>query len=189
MFSLIILTVSFLTLNVFAASVTPVRFFGNDVNNFTPPTGFVYIPQLQSSDQAGTKVYKFDSNGQLDPAGTNVLTLTIGKNPGQNFNTLLSWTWSGSYPLDSIIIKGGPAYNLYQYPSNVTSDTNLVAPTLPSGNPANINHISIVLNPQKLPPVPPTPPTPPNVIGIIAILIFVFSLVAALILRNRIRLC
>ena len=60
-------------------------------------------------------------------------------------------------------MKGGPAFNLYQYDPSVREDTNLVAPINPSGLPANVSHVSVVICPDDFPPDPATPTPEPTV--------------------------
>ncbi len=145
-----------MSLTALAASVTPVEYPGNDANpaDYTPPTGCVRTT-LPDSDVVGTHVYKFNGNGVLDPAGTNMFTLVVGIETGTSYTQVLFWEWSGDYPLFAVIAKGGPGFNLYEYNGAVTSDTNLVSPDVSSGQPADISHVSVVLCPNGQPPVPP----------------------------------
>ncbi|MDP4132759.1 MAG: hypothetical protein Q8882_01960 [Bacillota bacterium] len=151
----------------YCASVTPTTIKGNDENpnKYTPPVGCVRI--TLPDKLPGSYTYKFNDNGQLDSSGTNIFTLTIVKIQPKTYNEVSDWSWNGSYPLSAVIVKGGPAFNLYEY-NGQTSDTNLTAPLNPSGKPYNINHVSIVICPQNQ----PTPPTPtPTVIAIIVALL------------------
>lgn len=162
---------------VLAASVTPTEYPGNDANpnQFTPPAGSVRVT-LPDSDQEGTHIYKFNEFGQLDPEGTDTLTLVVGTAPGTDYTQVLSWSWSGSSTLSAVIVKGGNAFNLYQY-NGQTSDTNLVSPNNASGHPADISHVSVIIYPE----VPP--PNPPDceitiVIEFVIILIILFIILA-----------
>lgn len=164
----------------FAASVTPILYSGNDANpnQFTPPAGSVRIT-LPNSSQEGTHVYTFNEFGELDSAGSDTLTIVVGKATGTDYTQVLSWTWNGTSTLDAIILKGGPAFNLYQY-NGETSDTNLVCPTNPSGHPADISHVSVILFPQVSPPVPPDCSNKPIVIE----LIIIMTLIVILLITN-----
>lgn len=173
-------------LTTLAASVTPVEHPGNDANqmDYTPPEGCVRTT-LPDSDIAGTHIYKFNNNGVIDPNGTNILTIVVGTAPETSYTQVLSWSWTGSYPLFAIILKGGPAFNLYEYNGTATSDTNLVSPVNASGHPADISHVSVVLCPNGEPPVPPDGNTTCCVIMIILLVIILFLIIFVLILINN----
>lgn len=164
LFPCIFLLLTVLSVNVFGASVVPGLHPGNDANSYTPPEGCIRTT-LPQSDEVGTHVYKFNDSGQLDASGTNTLTIEVGIAPSTSYTQVLSWSWSGSYPLYSIIVKGGDAFNEYVYDGAATSDTNLVSPINASGHPADISHVSVVLCPEGVPPTPspsPTPSAPPT---------------------------
>lgn len=163
----------------YCASVTPTTILGNDANpnRYTPPEGCVRLT-LPNSDVPGTYTYKLNDNGEFAPDGTNIFTLNVGKAPGNDYTEVLSWSWSGSYTLKAVIVKGGPAFNLYEY-NGQTSDTNLVSPTNPSGKPADISHVSIVVCPKN-PPVPPTPPDGNIICAIFVVILLAFILIAFL---------
>lgn len=179
-FLAIILSIA-LSINALAASVIPIEHPGNDANSYTPPEGCVRTT-LPESDEIGTHVYTFDDFGQLDPNGTNTLTIEVGIAPATDYTQVLSWSWSGSYPLYSIIVKGGPAFNEYVYDGTQTSDTNLVSPINPSGKPADISHVSVVLCPEESPPVPPPIDDTCCIFIILILIVVVFLLVAILII-------
>ncbi len=143
---------SAMTLSAFAASVSPIEHPGNDANTYVPPEGCIRTT-LPDSDQIGTHDYNFNDFGQLDTSGTNTLTVVVDSTG--SYTRVASWSWSGSYPLYAVIVKGGPAFNEYVYDGTATSDTDLVSPTNPSGLPANISHVSVVLCPEELPPPQP----------------------------------
>ena len=65
------------------------------------------------------------------PAGLEV-TLTS--------QTFVSWT--STFPIAAVIMKGGSSANVYVYGPSVTSDAGLAAPVGPSGNPANLSNIT-----------------------------------------------
>ena len=170
-------------LTVLAASVVPVEYPGNDANpaDYTPPEGCVRTT-LPDSDVVGTHVYRFNGNGVLDPSGTNIFTLVVGIEPGTEYTQVLSWEWDGSYDLFAVIVKGGPAFNLYEYGGTATSDTNLVSPVTQSGFPADISHVSVVLCPDGEPPVPPDGVEVCCIIIIILLVLMMCLLIAILIM-------
>jgi hypothetical protein len=147
---------------VYAASVSPQLFPGNDSNpaDYTPPPGYIHY-EIPGSGAPGTYTVRFNATGAVDPNGPYSFTVVVGTAPGESFTKVLSW--SSNFPVFAVIVKGGDAFNLYQYNGAVQADTNLVSPNNASGNPANVNHVSIVFNPEDLPPQPPTTtpsPTP-----------------------------
>ena len=143
-----------------AASVPPQYFPGNDANDYTPPEGCLHY-QIPNSDEGGSHTISFDSDGNIDPAGPYSFTATVGTLEGTNFTQVLSW--SSNFPIYAVIVKGGPAFNLYQYDPSVREDTNLVAPINPSGLPTNVSHVSVVICPDDFPPDPATPTPEPTV--------------------------
>ena len=123
--------------------------------------------------------------GELDPGGTNIFTLVVGIESGTDYTQVLSWGWSGAYELFAVIVKGGPAFNLYEYNGTATSDTNLVSPVNQSGNPADISHVSVVLCPDGEPPAPPDGITTCCIIIIVLLVLILMVLVAvAIVLFN-----
>lgn len=129
-----------------AASVTPVRFDGNDSNpsDYTPPAGTIHY-EIPGSGTAGTYTVHFNDQGQVDPNGACTFTVTVGTATGKNYTQVLSW--SSNFPVYAVIVKGGNAFNLYQYPTTTRSDTDLVSPNNASGHPADVSHVSIVFYP------------------------------------------
>lgn len=63
-----------------------------------------------------------------------------------------SFTTDGTL-VSSVIVKGGPAFNLYSYPSpGVTSDSDLSAPINPNnGRPYGLSHLCFSLGDEKDP--------------------------------------
>ena len=182
---ILIVLITALPLSAYCASVTPVEYEGNDANKhqYTPPVDSVRLT-LPGSNKEGTFTYTLNDAGELDPNGTNIFTLTVGKAPGTNYTQVLSWSWQGTYELYAVIVKGGSAFNLYEYNGTATSDSNLVSPVNPSGHPANISHVSIIVYPAETP-VPPEPTD--NVCCIIlAVLLLASILINILLIR---RLC
>lgn len=154
---LLLFMLSFFT-PVLAASVPAQTFSGNDANDYTPPEGCIRY-QIPKSDIKGSHTVNFDSEGNVDPDGPYSFTVTTGTIPGNEYTQVLSW--SSNFPIYAVIVKGGDAFNLYQYDPSVRGDTDLVSPDNPSGNPADVSHVSIVICPDCFPPQPPTPtPTP-----------------------------
>lgn len=143
---------------VMAASVPAQYFPGNDANDYTPPEGCLHY-QIPNSDEEGSHTISFDSDGLVDPDGPYTFTVVVGTLPGNEYTQVLSW--SSNFPIYAVIVKGGNGFNLYQYDESVRGDTDLKSPVNPSGNPANVSHVSVVICPDSFPPQPPTPtPTP-----------------------------
>jgi heme/copper-type cytochrome/quinol oxidase subunit 2 len=188
-FIILLITLA-LPLTTFAASVDPVEHDGNDANpnDYTPPVDCIRTT-LPDSDVTGSHIYKFNNSGQLDPTGTNTLTLIVGIAPQTSYTQVLSWAWSGSYPLFAIIVKGGPAFNLYEYDGTANSDTSLVSPVNPSGDPADISHVSVILCPNGEPPTPPDGNTTCCIIAVVLLTIIVVLLFAVLVLLINIKCC
>jgi hypothetical protein len=144
-----------------AASVIPDYHYGNDSNqkNLITPASCTYY-KFDNSYNSGIYTVRFDCNGKVDPNGSVIFSITVGKNPSESFTKVTSW--QGNVPVYAIIVKGGPAYNLYKYNiTPTTSDTNLTAPIVSSGKPANVSHVSIIYCPGACPTSMPTQsPTP-----------------------------
>jgi hypothetical protein len=142
---------------------------GNDSNSqqYTPPEGCIHY-EIPGSATPGTYNVKFDDEGNVDTDGTLEFSITVGQENDEDFTKVLSW--SSNFPIYAVIVKGGDAFNLYQYPSTARFDTDLVSPTNESDKPANISHVSVVICPDNFPtqtpsqtPAETTPPatTPP----------------------------
>lgn len=142
----------------YAASVLPQTFPGNDSNSYTPPEGCIHY-EIPNSSEEGTHTVTFDETGTIDPNGAYSFTVVVGTEEGEDFTKVLSW--SSNFPIYAVIVKGGNAFNLYQYDIDVRGDTDLVSPDNESGHPANVSHVSIVICPEDFPPDPPTPSCPP----------------------------
>lgn len=176
---------------VYGASVPPQTIPGDDSNpnDFQPSKGCIHH-EISNSDNNGTHTIKFNTQGQVDPNGPFEFTIVVGTVQGESFTKILSWT--SNFPVQAVIVKGGPAFNLYSYGTDVRGDTNLASPTIPSDNPADISHVSVVICPDEFPPpTEPTCATEPcpayllngnciNMIGIIVI--FVLLIIAFLLL-------
>ncbi len=157
--SLMLIVVFTVFTPVYAASVPPQLFPGNDSNpnDFTPPEGCIHY-EIPDSGNVGTHTVRFNEFGEVDPQGPYIFTVVVGKEQGEDFTKVLSW--DSNFPIDSVIVKVGNAFNLYQYESGVRHDTNLVSPNNPSGDPADVSHVSVVICPDEFP--PPTEPTEPT---------------------------
>lgn len=149
-----------------AASVEPIEMPGNDIpqqDKITPP-GCVFY-SFENNSAPGTYTVEFNLSGEVEPGGPLVFTNTIGTATGNTYTELLSW--NANFPVYAVIVKGGPNYNLYVY-DTATSDTNLVSPTVGSGDPADVSHTSLIFCPPFMPTMTPTPtptmppPPPPN---------------------------
>lgn len=144
-----ILLVALSVSTAYAASVTPQLFPGNDSNpaDYQPPSGYIHY-EIPNSSIAGTHVATFNKYGAADPGGQFTFTVVVGTEVGQTYTSVLSWT--SNFPLYAVIVQGDDAFNLYQYNFSLLSDTNLVAPDITVGQPADVNHVSIVFNPVVL---------------------------------------
>lgn len=164
---IIILAIAIMVLigaTAIAASVDPIEMPGNDIQDkdeITPPGCIFY--SFEDNSATGTYVVEFNLNGEVEPGGPLRFENTIGTNPGGYTEVT---TWSANFQVYAVIVKGGPNYNLYVY-NTANSDTNLVSPDTPSGNPADVSHTSLIFCPPFMPtstptPTPTTPPIPPD---------------------------
>jgi hypothetical protein len=65
-----------------------------------------------------------------------------------------SVTWSSEFPIVAVIVKGGPAANVYLATSALLADSALVAPTVASGQPADVSNVTFCWDPDPAgPPV------------------------------------
>lgn len=145
-------------LMVSAASVTPVRHEGNDIpqsDTLTPP-GCIYY--TFGDNPPGIYSVRFTTEGQPDPAGPLIFTTEIGTKTGDDFTSVL--IWQSNFPIYAVIVKGGNAFNFYQYPANSMSDTDLVSPLNASGIPADVSHVSLIFCPGEATPTPTPTETP-----------------------------
>ncbi|MGH3859988.1 hypothetical protein [Actinokineospora sp.] len=77
-----------------------------------------------------------------------IVTLTV---TGSTF----SFTTIDGFLVTSVIVKGGPGFNLYTYPApGVTSDTGLHSPVNPNGGFAGLSHLCF-FGDEKGEPEPP----------------------------------
>jgi uncharacterized repeat protein (TIGR01451 family) len=99
-----------------AASVTPTFYTGN-------PT---------CEDFGYTTITKFDPPNAGTTAG-----ITLIRNGGSSIS------WTSTVAIDAVMVKGGPNGNIYEYPNDTFSDTNLVPPTNPmNGEPYGLSHVN-----------------------------------------------
>lgn len=156
---LAIAMVVLISASAIAASVEPIEMPGNDIQDqelITPP-GCVFFSFEDNSDP-GTYTVNFNLDGQVEPSGPLEFTITIGTQPGNSFTEVLSW--NANFAVYAVTVKGGPNYNLYVY-DTATSDTNLVSPTVASGQPADVSHTSLIFCPPFIPVTPTPKPCPP----------------------------
>jgi hypothetical protein len=59
-----------------------------------------------------------------------------------------SVTWSSDVPIVAVIVKGGPAANVYLYTPALFADSGLVSPVGPSGQPADISNVTFCWDPD-----------------------------------------
>ncbi len=56
-------------------------------------------------------------------------------------------TWTSTFPVGAVIVKGGPRANVYQYTPGRFGDAGLASPVNASGNPAGLSNLTICWNP------------------------------------------
>jgi len=61
-------------------------------------------------------------------------------------------TWSSESPIVAVIVKGGPAANVYLTPSTLRADSGLVAPVVASGQSADISNVTFCWDPDPIDP-------------------------------------
>jgi hypothetical protein len=119
--------------------------------NCDPPEGGGNI-----SCPSGTTTYKIDSNPANGTYTSGPLTVTISGNTGTSFS------WSSNIPVQSVIVKGGPASRI-----NLGGTSGIAASALNpnSGKLYEISHVSFCYTPVTVSPSPtPTPSVLPTVI-------------------------
>ena len=130
-----------------ASSVVPTQVVGN-TESCTAGTKVLQLVWLDSSPSAG--IYSWSVSGKSG-------SITIS---GVEQKGYLSWS-STPYPLVQVIMKGSSSYNVYNYPANTFSDSDLVTPTAGgSGGPAGISHVVFCANlDYQTPTATSVPPT------------------------------
>lgn len=120
--------------NAAAAHVTPTSYDGN----------FTSCTQLNVAGVIGGSSGTAPTDPQTYPLGGGH-TITFDYNP--NGSPYIDFT--ATVPMDYVIIKGGPAYNVYAYDPAVLSDTGLHAPINPSNNqPYGVSHVAWCFKPR-----------------------------------------
>lgn len=76
---------------------------------------------------------------RYDPEETGTVDVGTGTVTWSHDGTYV--TWSSTIGLDAVIVKGGPAANVYVYDPESTGDSGLASPDNPSGGPAGLSHI------------------------------------------------
>lgn len=57
--------------------------------------------------------------------------------------------WASTFPIGAVIVKGGPAANIYEYEPQANGDSGLAAPQVASGNPAGLSNLTFCWNPEE----------------------------------------
>ena len=108
---------------------------GNAATECSLVGDFDYAFKIDSWDQG-------DKNGTYNavfPSHTNVIT--ISGSDGTYFD------WSATYSIGAVIVKAGQGgANVWFYDPQVSSDQNLFAPNNPSGQPADVSHVTFCWN-------------------------------------------
>lgn len=153
---LFLLIISAFCTTVYAASVPPLTLPGNDSDSadYTTPEGCIHYV-IPDSNTEGAHTVTFNAAGAVDPSGPYIFTVVVGTEVGENYTKVL--IWSSNFPIFEVIVQGGDAFNLYHYSTSIRSDTDLVAPNTPSGEPTDVNHVSITICPEDFPPAPLIP--------------------------------
>jgi len=60
--------------------------------------------------------------------------------------------WSSDLPITAVIVKGGPAANVYVYAPALLADSGLVSPVGPSGQPADVSNVTFCWDPDPTDP-------------------------------------
>jgi hypothetical protein len=126
-----------------AASVTPVPDYDWPAGNATD--------ECERANGCGDFALKIDewgsnmdgdySDPQGEPGKAAANVITIYDSDGQTFS------WESEYEVCTVIVKGGPAANVYHYPDGSCGDEGLVAPVnLNSGDNYDISHVSFCWN-------------------------------------------
>jgi hypothetical protein len=105
------------------------------------PAAIKYADKWDQADPDGDGPAKWTSGEVvLKPESGATITLTIS---GDN----LSFDWESDYPVLFVVVKGGPAANIFYYEGGAYSDTELYAPTNPkNGKRYGLSHMSFGYN-------------------------------------------
>jgi len=107
----------------------------------TPAAATHVAPQFKAGNPSCEDL-GYDFGFKIEPVtggqhsgGLGSVTLTLGS--GNTFS------WTSTFGIDAVIVKGGPNANLYAYdpPSEAFSDSGLHAPDNPSGGFAGLSHV------------------------------------------------
>ena len=118
-----------------AASVTPIAYPGNlsDCDD---------IPGVSTWDGLGLSTGVEPVNGQTyDLGGGHSVTFTYNANDPKLIN------FSATLPLDYVVVKGGPNYNVYHYVPPEDADTDLTSP-LNDGKEVGVSHVVVCFKPR-----------------------------------------
>lgn len=149
LFLLIAITILLIfSIKATAASITPNEYSGNekDSQSYSCEPSCIIVT-LPNSDVIGTHKYRFDDNGNLSINGTNILTIIIESSSETPSVKNISWSWSGSYKLHSILVCTASSFNDYNYNGTTLQDKELQPPQNESDNEQELDHISIVISP------------------------------------------
>jgi uncharacterized repeat protein (TIGR01451 family) len=96
-----------------------------------------YSKNKTCEDFGYTTITKFDPPSSGTQAG-----ITLTRVDGSHVD------WSSTVAIDAVMVKGGDGGNLYEYPSDTFSDTDLVTPDNASGGPAGLSHVNFCTDNQ-----------------------------------------
>ncbi|HHV60664.1 MAG TPA: hypothetical protein GXX49_10340 [Clostridiaceae bacterium] len=103
-----------------AASVTPQLIDGNDIDKADEitPEGCIFY-SFGNNEDPGTYTVRFDCEGNVDPNGSLIFSITIGTRPGDSFTSVLSW--ESNFEVYAVTVKGGPnSTSMYMIPQPMT---------------------------------------------------------------------
>jgi hypothetical protein len=140
-----------------AASVTPTI-----INPWNSGNAYSECSQINGGYQYA---YKIDGWDKGDKNGTYMASFGDGHNNSISIlnsdGVYFDWS-SSSNTIGAVIVVGSNKANVYQYDPQVISDTQLNSPINPSGNPAEVSHVTFCWNLSDATPTPDpgTSPTP-----------------------------
>ncbi|WP_408952748.1 hypothetical protein [Lysobacter sp. Hz 25] len=129
--ALLLATAAALPTGAWAASVQPTTYSGN----FTSCDD---LPGVATWSGLGGSTGSAPVNGQSYNLGAPGQTITFNYTPADQSKYI---GFTSTVPMDYIVVKGGNAYNVFQYDPAVLSDINLFAPLNSSGEPAGVSHV------------------------------------------------
>jgi hypothetical protein len=101
------------------------------------------VPGLSGMTSSDRLEVKGDSLAGTLPAG---LVATLGANKR-------SLSWTSTFGISAVIVKGGDAANVYIYDPAGLADQDLVAPLRPSGQAADVSNVTFCWDPDPQPPI------------------------------------